>query len=93
MCAQNGDPWGCLQVMTNGQRVPFEFCGTNYIFTVNQALLEGQESSTPLDRGFMSSDTYVIFEAAPNSGIKVSLNTFYIVVSTSINSECDEHYF
>uniref|UniRef100_A0A0E0ITM5 Vesicle-fusing ATPase n=1 Tax=Oryza nivara TaxID=4536 RepID=A0A0E0ITM5_ORYNI len=59
------------QVMTSGQRVPFEFCGTNYIFTVNQALLDGQENSTPLDRGFLSSDTYIIFEAAPNSGIKV----------------------
>ncbi|KAF6991143.1 hypothetical protein CFC21_008257 [Triticum aestivum] len=57
--------------MTSGQRVPFEFYGTNYIFSVNQALLEGQESSTPLDRGFLSSDTYIIFEAAPNSGIKV----------------------
>lgn len=54
-----------------GQRVPFEFYGTNYVFTVNQALLEGQESSTPLDRGYLSSDTYIIFEAAPNSGIKV----------------------
>ena len=60
-----------LQVMTSGQRVPFEFYGTNYVFTVNQALLEGQESSTPLDRGYLSSDTYIIFEAAPNSGIKV----------------------
>ncbi|KAG2600672.1 hypothetical protein PVAP13_5KG537400 [Panicum virgatum] len=59
------------QVMTSGQKVTFEFCGTNYIFTVNQAMLEGQESSTPLDRGFLSSDTYIIFEAAPNSGIKV----------------------
>ncbi|KAM3405422.1 hypothetical protein ACQJBY_008106 [Aegilops geniculata] len=57
--------------MTSGQRVPFEFYGTNYIFSVNQALLEGQEGSTPLDRGFLSSDTYIIFEAAPNSGIKV----------------------
>ena len=60
-----------LQVMTSGQRVPFEFYGTNYVFAVNQALLEGQESSTPLDRGYLSSDTYIIFEAAPNSGIKV----------------------
>ncbi|RLM93965.1 hypothetical protein C2845_PM08G25320 [Panicum miliaceum] len=59
------------QVMTTGQKVTFEFCGTNYIFTVNQAMLEGQESSTPLDRGFLSSDTYIIFEAAPNLGIKV----------------------
>jgi vesicle-fusing ATPase len=58
--------------MTAGQKVTFEFCGTNYIFNVNQALLEGQESSTPLDRGFLSNDTYIIFEAAANSGIKVT---------------------
>jgi vesicle-fusing ATPase len=63
--------------MTSGQRVPFEFYGTNYLFTVNQALLEGQESSTQLDRGFLSSDTYIIFEAAPNSGIKVLPNILY----------------
>jgi hypothetical protein len=78
LCARNGDLWGCLQVMTTGQRVPFEFYGTNYIFTVNQALLEGQESSTPLDRGFLSSDTYIIFEAAPNSGIKVLLCSYQL---------------
>lgn len=82
--------WGCLQVMTSGQRVPFEFYGTNYIFTVNQALQEGQESSTPLDRGFLSSDTYIIFEAAPNSGIKVPLNNFYFVISSSTNSLYDK---
>nr|CAB3464699.1 unnamed protein product [Digitaria exilis] len=71
LCAQTLIHWGNLQVMTSGQRVPFEFYGTNYVFTVNQALLEGQENSTPFDRGFLSSDTYIIFEAAPNSGIKV----------------------
>lgn len=76
--------------MTTGQRVPFEFYGTNYIFTVNQALLEGQESSTPLDRGFLSSDTYIIFDPAPNSGIKVLL-CYYI--SCSIDSLCDEHFW
>lgn len=77
LCAQTLIRWGYLQVMTSGQRVPFEFYGTNYVFTVNQALLEGQENSTPLDRGFLSSDTYIIFEAAPNSGIKVLSNTIY----------------
>lgn len=58
--------------MTTGQRASFEFQGTNYIFTVNQALLEGQESATPLDRGLLTKETYFIFEATPNSGIKVS---------------------
>ncbi|KAJ3670985.1 hypothetical protein LUZ60_008411 [Juncus effusus] len=61
----------CDQVMTTGQRATFEFQGTNYVFTVNQALLEGQESATPLDRGSIATDTYIIFEAIPTSGIKV----------------------
>ncbi|XP_008775164.1 vesicle-fusing ATPase-like [Phoenix dactylifera] len=59
------------QVMTTGQRVSFEFCGTNYIFTVNQAMLEGQEDSKAMERGMISNDTYFIFEASPNSGIKI----------------------
>nr|XP_010915893.1 vesicle-fusing ATPase [Elaeis guineensis]XP_029120193.1 vesicle-fusing ATPase [Elaeis guineensis] len=59
------------QVMTTGQRVSFEFCGTNYIFTVNQAMLEGQEDSKAIERGIISNDTYFIFEASPNSGIKI----------------------
>ncbi|KAM0954533.1 putative vesicle-fusing ATPase [Dioscorea sansibarensis] len=59
------------QVMTTGQKVSFEFCGTNYIFTVNQATLEGQESSKGLERGFLTADTYIVFETSPNSGIKI----------------------
>ncbi|XP_039129363.1 vesicle-fusing ATPase [Dioscorea cayenensis subsp. rotundata] len=59
------------QVMTTGQKVSFEFCGTNYIFTVNQAALEGQESSKGLERGFITADTYIVFETSPNSGIKI----------------------
>ena len=75
--------------MTTGQKVSFEFCGTNYIFTVNQATLEGQESSKGLERGFLTADTYIVFETSPNSGIKVfsfyfkklSLNfSFYDIV-------------
>lgn len=59
--------------MTTGQRVSFEFCGTNYIFTVNQAMLEGEEDSKAMERGMISNDTYFIFEATPASGIKVLL--------------------
>ncbi|XP_074568067.1 vesicle-fusing ATPase [Curcuma longa] len=59
------------QVMTTGQKVSFEFCGTNYIFTVNQALLEGQVDAKGLDRGIISTETYFVFEASPNSGIKI----------------------
>ncbi|CAL9039654.1 vesicle-fusing ATPase-like [Musa acuminata AAA Group] len=59
------------QAMTTGQRVSFEFCGTNYIFTVIQALLEGQDDSKGLARGMISMETYFVFEASPNSGIKI----------------------
>ncbi|CAA6655548.1 unnamed protein product [Spirodela intermedia] len=61
------------QVMTIGQRVTFEYCGVIYIFTVNQALVEGEgdKKSGALERGMISEETYIIFEAAPNSGIKV----------------------
>ncbi|WOL11103.1 vesicle-fusing ATPase [Canna indica] len=59
------------QIMTTGQRVSFEFYGTNYTFTVNQALLEGQDDSKGLDRGMISRETYFVFEASPNSGIKI----------------------
>ncbi|KAJ6852830.1 vesicle-fusing ATPase-like [Iris pallida] len=59
------------QVMTAGQKVSFEFCGTNYIFTVNQAMVEGEENSKGLERGIITKDTYIVFEATPNSGIKI----------------------
>ncbi|KAK9089267.1 hypothetical protein Scep_028349 [Stephania cephalantha] len=63
------------QVMTAGQRVSFEYHGTNYIFTVNQAVVEGkEESKNSLERGMISSDTYIIFEAPNSSGIKVIVN-------------------
>uniref|UniRef100_A0A1D1Z157 Vesicle-fusing ATPase n=1 Tax=Anthurium amnicola TaxID=1678845 RepID=A0A1D1Z157_9ARAE len=62
------------QVMTVGQRVTFEFYGTIYMFTVNQALVEGQdeEKSRTLERGMISEETYIVFEAPPNSGIKIA---------------------
>ncbi|XVE88047.1 hypothetical protein DITRI_Ditri19aG0037300 [Diplodiscus trichospermus] len=59
------------QVMTAGQKVTFEYHGNNYIFTINQAQLEGQETSTAPERGMISSDTYFIFEAPSSSGIKI----------------------
>ncbi|KAJ9136164.1 hypothetical protein P3X46_033268 [Hevea brasiliensis] len=59
------------QVMTTGQRVSFEYHGNNYIFTVNQAVVEGQEKSNDMERGMVSGDTYFIFESSNSSGIKV----------------------
>ncbi|KAL6184996.1 hypothetical protein ACLB2K_041131 [Fragaria x ananassa] len=57
------------QVMTAGQRVSFEYHGTNYIFTVNQAVRS--EESTSVERGMISSETYFIFEAPSGNGIKI----------------------
>ncbi|GLU23008.1 hypothetical protein SLE2022_390420 [Rubroshorea leprosula] len=59
------------QVMTAGQRVPFKYHGNNYILTVNQAVLEGQEGSNAPERGLISNETCIIFEASNSSGIKV----------------------
>ncbi|KAK4589372.1 hypothetical protein RGQ29_020090 [Quercus rubra] len=59
------------QVMTAGQRVSFEFHGNNYIFTVIQAAVEGQEKSSTIERGMISSDTYIVFETSNASGIKI----------------------
>ncbi|XP_021754877.1 vesicle-fusing ATPase-like [Chenopodium quinoa] len=58
------------QVMTIGQKVVFEYLGNNFLFTVNQAVVEGQEKSDS-ERGMLSDDTYTIFEAAGGSGIKI----------------------
>lgn len=59
------------QIMTTGQRVTFEYHGNAYIFTVNQATVEGQEKSKGMERGLISSDTYIIYEASNSSGIKI----------------------
>lgn len=61
-----------LQILTTGQRVTFEYHGIGYIFTVNQAAVEGLEKSNSIERGIISADTYIIFEAPNSSGIKVS---------------------
>ncbi|KAL3740109.1 hypothetical protein ACJRO7_021398 [Eucalyptus globulus] len=59
------------QVMTVGQRVAFEYHGNKYIFTVNQAAMEGQERSNAPERGKITNETYIVFEASNASGIKV----------------------
>ncbi|XP_020693193.1 vesicle-fusing ATPase-like, partial [Dendrobium catenatum] len=60
-----------MQIMTTGQKVLFEFLGTNYIFTVNQALVEDEEKANAIERGIITDDTYIVFEAASSSGIKI----------------------
>ncbi|KAH7844214.1 hypothetical protein Vadar_025554 [Vaccinium darrowii] len=59
------------QVMTAGQRVTFEYHGNGYIFTVNQAVVEGQEKPDSIERGIISTETYIIFETSKSSGIKI----------------------
>lgn len=50
----------------------FEYQGNNYVFTVSQAAVEGQEKlGNALDRGMISDDTYIVYEASNASGIKV----------------------
>ncbi|XP_047311243.1 vesicle-fusing ATPase [Impatiens glandulifera] len=56
------------QIMTTGQKVTFEYQGSGYIFTVNQTSVEGQEKN---ERGMISAETYIVFEAPNSSGIKV----------------------
>ncbi|KAG6387322.1 hypothetical protein SASPL_152509 [Salvia splendens] len=59
------------QVMTAGQRVTFEYHGNGYIFTVNQATIDGHEKSHDMERGLISPDTYILYEASSSSGIKI----------------------
>lgn len=64
--------------MTVGQKVSFEYHGNNYIFTVNQAAVEGDEMSNAPETGMISNDTYIVFEASNASGIKVFLSTSFL---------------
>ncbi|KAF7144788.1 hypothetical protein RHSIM_Rhsim04G0021300 [Rhododendron simsii] len=59
------------QVMTAGQRVTFEYHGNGYIFTVNQAAVEGQEKPDSIERGIITTETYIVFEVSKSSGIKI----------------------
>ncbi|VVA95303.1 unnamed protein product [Arabis nemorensis] len=52
------------QVLTVGQRATFEYHGTNYILTVNQAVAEGQEQSNGIKRGMICEDACFVFEAS-----------------------------
>jgi len=58
--------------MTVGQKVTFEYLGNNFLFTVNQAVVEGVENPD-IERGILSEDTYIVFEAASGSGMKVKV--------------------
>ncbi|GAB2229919.1 hypothetical protein Droror1_Dr00014175 [Drosera rotundifolia] len=59
------------QVMTVGQKVTFEYRGHNYVFTVIEAVVEGQAESNRIERGVIAEETYIVFEAAAGSNIKI----------------------
>lgn len=63
--------------MTAGQKAIFEYHGNNYILTVNQAAVEGQEKSNAVERGMISNDTFFVFEASSGSGIKVIFGSLF----------------
>nr|AGO67238.1 N-ethylmaleimide sensitive fusion protein [Silene vulgaris] len=58
------------QVLTVGQKITFEYLGNNFLITVNQAVVEGQEHAG-IERGVLSVDTYIVFEAAGGSGMQI----------------------
>ncbi|KAL7143323.1 hypothetical protein ABFS83_08G184200 [Erythranthe nasuta] len=57
--------------MTTGQRVLFKYDDTVYIFTVNEAVLKGKGRSNGIERGTISADTHIIFEAPLSSGVQI----------------------
>jgi vesicle-fusing ATPase len=66
------------QMMTVGQMVSFEYIGTNYIFTVKETILGGQEGKENVlageakaTLGLWTKSTHLIFETSPSSGIKI----------------------
>ncbi|KAJ7544161.1 hypothetical protein O6H91_09G066600 [Diphasiastrum complanatum] len=59
------------QVFTVGQKASFEYCGTNYIFSVLGTIVEGQGESDSVNRGLLGSESTILFETPSNSGIKI----------------------
>ncbi|CAM6026103.1 unnamed protein product [Sphagnum balticum] len=57
------------QVLTVGQKVPFEYVGINYSFNVVNLLGKGQLDN--LVRGLLTQDTDFQLETAGNSGLKI----------------------
>ena len=59
-----------MQIFTIGQKLTFEFCGTNYIFTISAVTVE-KEGATPF-RALLNETSSFVFEAKPNDGIKLT---------------------
>ena len=69
------------QVFTVGQKAAVEYCGNNFLCTVNSMLVEGAPDGVRNSRGLMIPDTGLVFEAAHNSAIKITNQK-----ATTINS-------
>lgn len=60
------------QVFTTGQKAAVEYCGNNYLVTVNSMLVSGTPEGVTSQRGCLVPDTSFVFEAAHNSAIKIT---------------------
>jgi len=60
-----------LQILTNGQKISFEFQGTNYLMTVLDAVTTGAASGSASARGLLTRQTQYLLESAGGSLIKV----------------------
>ena len=75
-----------VQIFTIGQKLTFEFCGTNYIFTISAVTVE-KEGATPF-RALLSESTSFVFEAKPNDGIKLTNQSGNFTVCSTVGVVC-----
>ncbi|EFJ08288.1 hypothetical protein SELMODRAFT_236078 [Selaginella moellendorffii] len=59
----------CLLLVGSHSEAFIEYCGINYVLTINDLALEGHDNP---NRGLISIETTFIFEAAPGSSIKIT---------------------
>ncbi|MEW5320150.1 MAG: hypothetical protein WDW38_011247 [Sanguina aurantia] len=60
------------QVMTAGQQVVFEICGTNYRYTVGNMVADVKGVAKDVTRGYLQETTVIIFTSIANSTVKVT---------------------
>ena len=60
------------QVFTVGQKAAVEYCGNNYLVTINSLLVSGAGEGVTSQRGCLVPDTSFVFEAAHGSAIKIT---------------------
>lgn len=59
------------QVFTVGQKAAVEYCGKNYLITINHMVVEGAREGVQTMRGMFMPSTTVVYETMANSGIKI----------------------